>query len=380
MLEITLIELSDNFDEQFESLNKFFSQFTFRSLVDYAIVADGFGIAYASYFAYTKRKQLLPRISIYINPDFRALKRNPAYNKLPEDDCYKNKCLDINHGISIFSYNNLNLLEYHQKHYGGNYLLLPQKDIFSAIKELFSKSGTGDVTISYLKTQILTPRYRVIPADYPIISVNGSFEWFGEKMFNSRIPESAFRFRDWSCTMATPFYLIKGDVIESYSDDICRCYQYLDFSEFLDLNTGERVRGQLAPFSVGRVPGIFPDWTTRWSLRDVVTYKLCVPFGSLKKNSIGFDKYGNEFKIIAVGVDALIEFEENDEVIKKRDPRCTEDQYIAGYFPKSNHPHQIYLLPYSYEGIMFFKRRAKKRFRTVMKMTFHHTKNKDTEQ
>lgn len=43
MLEITLIELSDNFDEQFESLNKFFSQFTFRSLVDYAIVADGFG-------------------------------------------------------------------------------------------------------------------------------------------------------------------------------------------------------------------------------------------------------------------------------------------------------------------------------------------------
>lgn len=77
-------------------------------------------------------------------------------------------------------------------------------------------------------------------------------------------------------------------------------------------------------------------------------------------------------------MEALIEFEENDEVIKKRDQRCTTDEWVAGYFPKSNHPHQIYLLPYSYEGIMFFKHGAKIRFRPALKIVFHN--KKDTEE
>ena len=139
MLEIVAIDLDDDFDQQFEELKKLLGQFTFTTLTDYAIIADGFGIAYASFFTGIRVKgQTRPKVTILINPDYHTVRINPAFKKIPKEDYFGNEvdCLYFLQSLSIFSFDNYNLLSYHQKHHGGNYLLLAQSDILSRYYKL----------------------------------------------------------------------------------------------------------------------------------------------------------------------------------------------------------------------------------------------------
>ena len=155
MLEIVNIDIEEDFDAQFGTLKKLFGQFT-SYVPSYAIVADGFGIAYASYFTCIKVKgQKFPVVTILLNPDYRAVRDVPAFKKLPKHDFLKEDCLHSCFGcMSIFCFDNYNLLAYHQQHYGGNYLLLPPAGIFPAIKDLICKSAIGSVSINYLRKPI----------------------------------------------------------------------------------------------------------------------------------------------------------------------------------------------------------------------------------
>lgn len=388
MLEIVAIDLDDDFDKQFEDLKKLFSQFTFRILTDYAIIADGFGIAYASFFTGIRVKdQKFPKCTILINPDYCTVKRNPVFKQLPKHDFLKKDCLDANFGcISLFSFDNYNLVDHHQQHHGGNYLLLAQSDILLAIKDLIVKSAIDRVTINYLKTPVLSPLGQILPPDYPIISVDGSFDWFGEKLFNGRIPSSAFKFRDTSCVGPSRLYLLNGDVIANELEEKQRHYKYLGNSIFLNIDTGERIGGHRAPFASWGFPGILPDWDTVWSITELVMYKICVPFNALKKPSRGYDKFGNAFKVMAFGYEAIQLWRENRENgVVRNHTTCPNEEYVAGVFPNSENPNHIYLIPYGYEGIMVFKSTSKLKSELVIKVVVHgntnaltKSKNKDS--
>lgn len=96
MLEIVAIDLEDDFEKQFEALKALFSQISYRNY--YAIVADGFGIAYASFFRNTWTKGPHPTITILLNPNYRAIKDCDTYKKIPkrvslgyEEDCLNYK-------------------------------------------------------------------------------------------------------------------------------------------------------------------------------------------------------------------------------------------------------------------------------------------------
>ena len=384
MLEIVAIDLVDDFNQQFENLKQLFGQFTFSNPNNYAIVADGFGVAYASFFTGIRLKgQKLPTITILLNPEYRAIKDCETYKKIPPKDILGNEvdCLNINliNVVSIFTYENYHLLSYHQQRYGGNYLLLSQSATFTAIKDLIEKSakGRGKVNINYLKKPILTPMGQILPPDYPIISVDDSFDWFGEKLFNTRIPGSAFQFRDTSCYAPSRLYLIKGDVIANELEELQRNYKYLGNSIFLDIDTGERIEGCRAPFFSWGFPGILPDWDTVWFIRECVMYKVCVPFSALKNPSKGYDKYGNEFKVMAIGYDAIRLYGENKKKgALNKHTTYPKEEYVAGVFPKSANPEQIHLMPYGYYGIMVFKSMSKRKYRMALKVLFHNnTKN-----
>ena len=375
MLEIVAIDLDDDFDQQFEELKKLLGQFTFTTLTDYAIIADGFGIAYASFFTGIRVKgQTRPKVTILINPDYHTVRINPAFKKIPKEDYFGNEvdCLYFLQSLSIFSFDNYNLLSYHQKHHGGNYLLLAQSDILSAIKELIVKSAINRVTINYLKTPVLTPQGQILPPDYPIISVDGSFDWFGEKIFNSRIPNLAFKFRDTSCHGPSRLYLLKGDVIANDLEEKQRHYKYMGNSVFLNIDTGEHIDGQRAPFASWGFPGNLPDWDTVWSIQEQVMYKICVPSNTLKKPSRGYDKFGNVFKVMAIGYDVIILWRQNKEngAVKKH-TACPKEEYVAGVLPNSGNPKQIYLLSYGYEGIMVFSSTSKIKLRLALKVVAH---------
>lgn len=74
MLEIVAIDLEDDFEKQFEALKALFSQISYRNY--YAIVADGFGIAYASFFRNTWTKGPHPHNNnIIIEPELPCDKR-----------------------------------------------------------------------------------------------------------------------------------------------------------------------------------------------------------------------------------------------------------------------------------------------------------------
>lgn len=360
MLEIVAIDLDDDFDKQFEELKKLFGQFTFTTITDYAIIADGFGIAYASFFTgICVKGQTLPKVTILINPDYRAVRNNPAFNKIPKEDYLgeERDCLYFLHSLSIFSCEKYNLLAYHQQHYGGNYLLVSQVDIFTSILNLITKSALGSVTINYLKAPILTPKGQIIPPDYPLISVEGSFNWFGEKLFNARIPNSAFHFRDSSCFLPPCRYLLPGDVIEPYPHTQ-KYFKFLTCGDFKDLTTGKIIKGhRILNNPIG--PSL-PDWSIQWLFKELIQYKTCVPFKSLKNGARGFDKYGHEFIIKAIDIEAQFLWEDNLDkgAIQQRDQRC--EDYIAGVFPKSETPDKIFLLSYNYEGIMVFRSSGKK--------------------
>ncbi len=378
MLEIVAIDLIDDFNQQFENLKQLFGQFTLNTITDYAIIADGFGIAYASFFTEIRVKgQTLPNVTILINPDYNAVRNNPAFKEIPKEDYSGNEvdCLCFLHSLSIFSFDNYNLLSYHQKHHGGNYLLLAQSDILSAIKELIVNSAINRVTINYLKTPVLTPQGQILPPDYPIVSIEGSFDWFGEKLFNARIPNSAFKYRDKSCIGPSRLYLLKGDIITNDLEETSRSYKYLGNSIFLDIDTGERIEGHRAPFALRGFPG------TVWSIRERVMYQICITFKALKKPSKGYDKYGNEFKIIAIGYDAIHLWRKNDKnrLDIRTDCRCQKEEYVAGVFPKSANPELIHLLPYSYEGIMVFKSTSKVKSKLALKVIFNRNSNRLTQ-
>ena len=362
MLEIVAIDLEDDFEKQFKDLKALFSQFTIVRSHKYAIIADGFGIAYASFFKRTWTKgQEYPTITILLNPDYRTIKDCETYKKIPQKDIFGDEvdCLNHFNGISIFTYENYHTLSYHQQHYGGNYLLLSQITAFLSIKDLIEKSAKGRVTINYLKTPILTPRGQILPPDYPLISVYGSFEWFGEKLFNARIPTSAFQFRDNSCIDASTLYLIAGDIIEPYPNENCNYYKYLANGDYKNITTGEIIKGQSTP-NFNPFGSSLPDWQVRWLFKELVTYKFCIPFDELKNGIKGFDKYGHKFILKAIDYEAQFLWEDNINkgAIQQRDKRC--DNYVAGVFPKSDTPDKIFLLPYNYEGIMAFKSSGKR--------------------
>ena len=361
MLEIVAIDLEDDFEKQFEELKALFSQISYHNY--YAIVADGFGIAYASFFRNTWTKGPHPKITILLNPNYRAIKDCDTYKKIPtrgslghEEDCLKH----LFGSISIFTYENYHLLSYHQQHYGGDYLLLSQSTAFMSIKDLIGKSAKGIVTINYLKTPILTPQGQILPPDYPIISVDGSFDWFGEKLFNARISGSALQFRDQCVVDASTLYLIAGNIIEPYPNENCNFYRYLANGDFKNLATGEIIKGQRAPFNFNPFGYSLPDWQVRWLFKELVKYKICIPFNELKNETIGFDKYGHKFIIKAINHEAQFLWKDNINkgAIQQRDKRC--DNYVAGVFPKSDTPDKIFLLPYNYEGIMAFKSSGKR--------------------
>ena len=377
MLEIVAIDLEDDFEMQFEALKALFSQISYRNY--YAIVADGFGIAYASFFRNTWTKGPHPTITILLNPNYRAIKDCDTYKKIPkrvslgyEEDCLKH----LFGSISIFTYENYHLLAYHQQHYGGDYLVLFQSTVFMSIKDLIDKSATGSVTINYLKTPILTPRGQILPPDYPLISVNGSFEWFGEKLFNFRIPSSAFTLRAIPCIGPSRLYLLKGDVIANELDATQIRYKYLGDYIFLDIDTGDRIEGHQAPFASWGFPGVLPDWNTIWTIQECVMYKICVPFSALKNPSKGYDKYGNEFKVKANGNEAILLWRENmKNGALKKNTTSPKEECVAGVFPNNENPKQIYLLPYGYEGIMVFKSTSKIKSRLALKIAVHCPKS-----
>ncbi len=383
MLEIVAIDLDDDFDKQFEELKKLFGQFTFSNPDSYAIVADGVGVAYASFFTGIRVKgQTLSTITILLNPDYRALKNDSTLKKLPKDDYSKKDCLHTLTGCkAIYSFNNYNLLAYHQQYYGGDYLLLSLTELFPAIKDLIFKSAIGPVNINYLKVPVLTPGGQILPPDRPIVSVEGSFDWFGEKLFNARIPNSAFKYRDKSCFGPSRLYLLKGDVISNDLEEASRSYKYLGNYIFLDIDTGERIEGHRAPFALRGFPGILPDWNTVWSIREYVMYQICITFKALKKPSKGYDKYGNEFKVMAIGYDAIHLWRENEKnrLDVRTDCRCQKEEYVAGVFPKSATPELIHLMPYSYEGIMVFKSTSKVKSKLALKVIFNRNSNRLTQ-
>lgn len=96
MLEIVAIDLEDDFEKQFEALKALFSRFTLKNRDRYAIIADGFGIVYASFFRTWTKGQTHPYITILLNPNYRAIKDCDTYKKIPkrvslgeEEDCLK---------------------------------------------------------------------------------------------------------------------------------------------------------------------------------------------------------------------------------------------------------------------------------------------------
>lgn len=379
MLEIVAIDLEDDFEKQFEALKTLVSRFPLKNRDRYAIIADGFGIAYASFFRTWTKGQTHPYITILLNPNYRAIKDCDTYKKIPkrvslgeEEDCLKH----LFGSISIFTYENYHLLAYHQQHYGGDYLLLSQFTVFTAIKDLIGSSSKGHVTINYLKTPILTPRGQILPPDYPIISVEGSFDWFGEKLFNFRIPSSAFKFRNIPCFGPSRLYLLKGDVIANELDATQIRYKYLGDYIFLDIDTGERIEGHKAPFASWGFPGVLPDWNTIWTMQECVRYKICIPFTTVKTASKGYDKYGNEFKVKASGYEAIQLWGENmKNGALKKNATSPKEECVAGVFPNNENPKQIHLLPYGYEGIMVFKSTSKTKSRLAIKIAVHCPKS-----
>lgn len=127
-------------------------------------------------------------------------------------------------------------------------------------------------------------------------------------------------------------------------------------------------------------PGNLPDWDTVWSIQELVRYKICIPFNTLKKPSRGYDKFGNVFKVMAIGYDAIILWRQNKEngAVEKH-TACPKEEYVAGVFPNSGNPKQIYLLSYGYEGIMVFRSTSKIKSRLALKVVFHCCDNGLTE-
>ena len=106
-------------------------------------------------------------------------------------------------------------------------------------------------------------------------------------------------------------------------------------------------------------------------------YKVCVPITALKNPSNGYDKYGNEFKVIAIGFDAIRLWGENTKNrASNKYTTCPKEEYVAGVFPKSANPEQIHLMPYCYDGIMIFRSTSKRKYRLALKVVFHNNTKK----
>lgn len=341
----------------------------------YVIITDGICVLFASYFINVCKRTDIPMGIYAINPNLESYKSSKIFSQLlqqaqilckgeyekhkPEffSECWR--CFFIFDLANVELYTNL---LYNKKN--SNCIL--SKNLGLSLQLIFEKSCQGWVDINYLQRAVLTPKNQIIPVNTALISVDGEFTFYGETISISRIPKSAFWGRKQSVHMPSILSLLPGDIIEDGLDDYTESgsFELLNNGMFKDTTTGELKTGLRAPFAGWRFKGILPDWSKRWTLSSKVHYKVCMTFGYVRAGHIGYDKYGNQYKILDKGELSSLMAQFPSAMSNKKGNDST--QFIVCY--AIDNPDKIVLFPYGFDGIMVFKRPANALYCIALKL------------